>query len=229
MSTTKALKYGSFYHIYNRGNNSEDLFKKDSDYQRFLLKFQDYIPPVAETFAFVLMKNHFHLLVRIKEEDQICPFKNNPVKPFLPPHHHHHLSASNGTDRSTNKTNRSVPHRYPKPDRQLSHLFNAYARYFNIKNNRHGALFERPFRRKLVVNLQYLINLVIYIHNNPVLHGFTNDPADYNYSSYNYYLSDEDSFLKKESVLSWFGDFKSFIQEHRNNLYCKPNNEWFID
>jgi|WetSurMetagenome_2_1015567.scaffolds.fasta_scaffold29263_2 putative transposase len=69
------LKYGKYYHVYNRGNNRGnnwcDLFLNEDDYEHFLRLYEKYINPVAETFAWVLMRNHFHLLVRIKEAGEI--------------------------------------------------------------------------------------------------------------------------------------------------------------
>ncbi|MDP2335614.1 MAG: hypothetical protein Q8N05_04010 [Bacteroidota bacterium] len=63
------LEPGNFYHIYNRGINSCDLFRETGNYEHFLGLYDKYISPVAETFAWVLMKNHFHLLVRIKNPE----------------------------------------------------------------------------------------------------------------------------------------------------------------
>ena len=62
------LKEGIFYHIYNRGINSCNLFREPDNYEHFLELYDKYISPVAETFAWVLMPNHFHLLVRVKED-----------------------------------------------------------------------------------------------------------------------------------------------------------------
>jgi hypothetical protein len=42
--------------------------------------YDKHISPIADTFAWVLMRNHFHLLVRIKEEEDI---KN--LEGLLPP------------------------------------------------------------------------------------------------------------------------------------------------
>lgn len=47
------LEFDTFYHVFNRGNNSENLFNTDSNYQHFLNLFQKYICPVAETYAWV--------------------------------------------------------------------------------------------------------------------------------------------------------------------------------
>ncbi len=49
---------------------------------------------------------------------------------------------------------------------------------------RKGVLFEKGFRRKIVDDPEYLKNLMDYIHNNPVKHGFADHPGDYPWSSY---------------------------------------------
>ncbi len=64
---TIPLEYGCFYHIYNRGINSCKLFRENENYDHFLFLYDKHITSVADTFAWVLMKNHFHLLVRIKK------------------------------------------------------------------------------------------------------------------------------------------------------------------
>jgi len=65
------LDYGKYYHIYNRGNNYENIFLAKEDYLHFLTIFDAFISPIAETFAWVLLKNHFHVLVRIKEREEV--------------------------------------------------------------------------------------------------------------------------------------------------------------
>ena len=65
MTSPTPLEYGHYYHIYNRGNNREDLFVEERNYHHFLKLYAKYILPVADTFAYCLLRNHFHLLVRI--------------------------------------------------------------------------------------------------------------------------------------------------------------------
>ncbi|HDL19371.1 MAG TPA: transposase [Bacteroidetes bacterium] len=55
-----------FYHIYNRGNNRENIFIETANYRYFLDLVTKYICPIAEIFAYCLLKNHFHFLVRLK-------------------------------------------------------------------------------------------------------------------------------------------------------------------
>jgi putative transposase len=61
------LQSGCYYHIYNRGNNKENIFKEPRNYNYFLLLWKEYIEPVTLTFAYSLQPNHFHFLLFIKE------------------------------------------------------------------------------------------------------------------------------------------------------------------
>ncbi|MBL0145260.1 MAG: hypothetical protein IPP48_05430 [Chitinophagaceae bacterium] len=62
---------GECFHIYNRGVNGEDLFKEKRNYEYFLKQYIAYCSDVFETFAYALLKNHFHLLVYVKENVQV--------------------------------------------------------------------------------------------------------------------------------------------------------------
>ncbi|MCP9750931.1 hypothetical protein [Ferruginibacter sp. HRS2-29] len=59
---------GNYYHIYNRGINGEDIFKSQENYPFFLKQYQMYCSDVFDTYAYSLLKNHFHLLVYVKED-----------------------------------------------------------------------------------------------------------------------------------------------------------------
>lgn len=65
------LELGHYYHIYNRGNNREKLFYEPWNYAHFMDLYVKYIHPIAETYAYCLIGNHFHFLVRIKEKNEI--------------------------------------------------------------------------------------------------------------------------------------------------------------
>ena len=67
MPNLPPLEAEQYYHIYNRGNNGETLFREERNYRYFLNLYAKYIEPVAETFAYCLLKNHFHFLVHVKD------------------------------------------------------------------------------------------------------------------------------------------------------------------
>ncbi len=59
------LTPGQYFHVFNRGNNGENIFLEKRNYVYFLHLYLKYITPIADTFAYCLMRNHFHLLIRI--------------------------------------------------------------------------------------------------------------------------------------------------------------------
>ena len=67
MTPPSPLRPGHYYHVYNRGNNRENIFREERNYRYFLDLYAAHIEPIAETFAYCLLRNHFHLLVRIKD------------------------------------------------------------------------------------------------------------------------------------------------------------------
>jgi len=187
MQQTELLTYGKIYHIYNRGIDGCDLFKAKENYEYFLTLYDKHISAVADSFAWVLMKNHIHLLVRIKEEEYI---KN--LEGF-----------------------RNL--RGLKLHQPFSNLFNAYAKAFNKRYKRTGSLFEHPFHRKLISDVEYFKRLVVYIHNNPVHHGFVKYAMDYPWSSYLTCISVKPTHLHRDEVIGWFDNAADFKAAHEKD------------
>ena len=71
MKAFDPIEHGYYYHIYNHGVGERDLFDETANYEYFLRLYDKYVSSIAETYAWVLMKNHFHFLVRIKEVNEI--------------------------------------------------------------------------------------------------------------------------------------------------------------
>ncbi|AZA62351.1 transposase [Chryseobacterium indoltheticum] len=71
MSNTEDFEYGYVYHIYTHANGKDLIFREDENYKYFLSKILKYILPIAEIYAYCLMPNHFHLLIRFKDSNQI--------------------------------------------------------------------------------------------------------------------------------------------------------------
>jgi len=65
------LEPGATYHIFNRGNNKENLFIELENYDHFLKLMIKHILPIANVYAYCLLKNHFHLLIGIKEKEEL--------------------------------------------------------------------------------------------------------------------------------------------------------------
>ncbi|MFT3822686.1 MAG: transposase [Chitinophagaceae bacterium] len=173
-SNTLPLISGEVYHIYNRAISKEKLFIEDQDHVRFLKNIKDFILPHSQIYAYCLLNNHFHLLLRINNADQFS--------------------------------------------KKLADASNSYSRYFNIKYNRRGGLFMRPFKRKLIKDDANLSWITWYIHQNPLHHKLTEDWQNWKWSSYKAYTSDSNTLLDTTFLLDFFGDREAFIKHHQINL-----------
>jgi REP element-mobilizing transposase RayT len=158
MNKTIPLTAGKYYHVYNRGINGESIFKEEKSYHKFLELYEAHVHPVVDTIAYCLLGNHFHLIIRPRQDlrDKYTIYTGN-------------IDGSVSSERVS---------------KQFSHFFNGYAQSFNKLYERTGALFETPFRRKEVENVAYLNQLIHYVHSNPQKHGLVDDYKEWAYSSY---------------------------------------------
>lgn len=199
----RPLEPGMVYHIWSHSNGEENLFREDENYHYFLEKYHSRLESILETFAYNLMPNHFHFMVRIRSE--------NEIKKFLTLQGSRALGGLNLPKIISN---------------QFSHLFNGYAQAYNKKYNRRGSLFIPNFKRKLVNSESYYTNLIVYIHWNAVHHGFTHSFDEWPYSSWHDYMFNAYSKINTLEVLGWFGGRNNFIKVHHE---MKPAKILFLD
>jgi len=231
----ETLSYGNFFHIYNRGVDGCDLFRDNDNYEHFLRLYDQYISPVAETYSWVLMRNHFHVLLRIKEEEEIgfIPVKttsNNKTRSGYKTAEREYFSTKRldafvAPSVVTNPDGGLTPKKY-KPSNQFSHLFNAYAQAINKQYNRTGSLFDHPFKRKLIDNKNYLKQVIVYIHNNPVHHGFCSHPVEYPWSSYLTCITSKPTKLQRKEVIDLFVDSVQFKKDHDEKFNFDSLEKW---
>jgi len=60
-----------FYHVYNRGNNGEKIFYSTRNYYHFLNLYDKYLSDCVDTYAYCLIPNHFHFLIRVIDSSVI--------------------------------------------------------------------------------------------------------------------------------------------------------------
>ena len=228
MNNAIPLEYSKYYHVYNHGINSCELFSEKANYEYFLRLYDKYIPLIADTYAWCLMGNHFHLLVRIKEEEEM---KYLPPKILNPDRSERPCQVAGRNDPSGSERPDGVLYtkKMPLPERQFGHLCNAYTKAFNKKYKRTGSLFESPFRRKEITNENYFKYLIYYIHHNPVHHGFTEDMIEYPWSSYLTILSPKKTQLKRQEIIEWFDDKENFKYFHKQQHELDNIKDLLID
>jgi REP element-mobilizing transposase RayT len=204
---------GNTYHIYNRANGFENLFREEKNYYFFLGKLKEHVSPVADIIAWCLLANHFHLMIRVKlkEETDMISSEKEIQKPEASTHQHQSdFQNLTGVDVS----------------KRLSNCFNAYTKAYNKVYARNGSLFQRPFKQKQVTHQRYFAQLMLYIHNNATRHGFVSHFYDWPHSSWFQYQTDKinlpyaEEYYKiitpeiRDKVFEWFGSKEAFFKAH---------------
>ncbi|MEK7642782.1 MAG: transposase [Patescibacteria group bacterium] len=193
---------GEIYHIFNRGNNREDVFLDNQDCRIFLrrlglvLKIKKEVldesemttSPKSRTqiksfpensfkiHAFCLMKNHFHLLIEQCSEI--------PISKFM-----HKVCTS-------------------------------YSMYMNKKYRRVGHVFQDRFKSVIIESNDQLMWVSNYIHSNPIKDRLVEKLINYKWSSYADYVNQRNNpILTKDFLITVFNSTENFIKQ--NNLFTK--------
>lgn len=170
MSRPIRIQYpGAVYHVMNRGNARQTIFKTPDHYQLFLRCLSEAIQLWhLKLHAFSLMPNHYHLLIE-------TPAGN--------------LS------------------------RAMRHLNHVYTQRFNRMIGRDGHLFRGRYKSILVEDDAYLVELLRYIHLNPVKAAMAKSPEQHPWTSHHYYMGrSAPEFLTTDRLLGYFGRRKNLAR-----------------
>jgi putative transposase len=170
---------GLLYHLMARGNNGQPIFLKPADYESFLKvlhgvrqRYPFYL------YAYVLMPNHFHLLLEVGE-------------------------APTG--------------------RLMQSLLTAYVHEFNRRHRRRGHLFQGRYKAIACERESYLLELVRYIHLNPVRARLVRRPSEWRWSGHSEYLRREErGLIDSGPVMEEFGTparYEAFVREGTREGY----------
>lgn len=190
----------NFYHTYNRANGNEKLFLTEDNYYYFLKQFTKYITPIANIYAYCLIPNHFHFVVKIKPEEKLKSFFKDKL--------------SKGSKASNEKDLQGFQNLGGLISQQFSNFFNSYSKAFNKMYNRTGSLFVPNFKKKIITDEIYLQQVILYVHLNPIKHKVSKAFSNYPYSSYSSILSNKLILIKRNEVISLFDDEDNFKFVH---------------
>jgi REP element-mobilizing transposase RayT len=195
------------FHIFNHANGFENVFKEAENYRFFLEKYQLHISPIAETYAYCLMPNHFHLVVRIRKREVIETLirnKNNSLEVTSSKV----LNFERVTDNEIEKF----------LSKQFANLFSSYTQSFNKVYQRMGSLFIKNFKREPITDKTHFLNAIVYTHRNPIHHGFCKGFDEWTYSSYPGIIYGVERISEAEKLLKITGGIDAFIEIHKTNL-----------
>lgn len=104
----------------------------------------------------------------------------------------------------------------------MSNFQNSFAKYFNLKTERTGSLFQTMFKAVRIETEEQLIHVVRYIHLNPVTAFILKNVEQltvYPWSSFPIYLGKQTSeIINTNEILSYFPSIDKFIQFTKDNV-----------
>lgn len=207
MRTTRFTP-GNYYHIYNRGNNKQEVFTHRRDYLRFLflithMQASTTLPHITRLLRGIEALSDIELEEDIKKS--ITTNKIVELVSFALMPNHFHLLLYETEEKGIS--------------RYMQRILNSYSKYFNTKYERSGHLFQGPFGAVHVRTDEQLLYLTAYIHANPVgIKEYKNRPHEYEWSSYMDYIHNNrwPELLKPGIVLEQFTDgkhYKRFVED----------------
>jgi len=111
--------------------------------------------------------------------------------------------------------------------RCMRHINGVYTQRYNRSHRCDGQLFRGRFRSILVEQDNYLLELVRYIHRNPLQAGMVNTLSQYAWSSHHGYISSSRKWdwLHKEFILSMLSPNKKKSRQAYLNFMAKDDSQ----
>ena len=94
----------------------------------------------------------------------------------------------------------------------MKRILTKYARWYNIKYGRSGALIANRYKSVPVEIDEYFLQLIRYVHQNPIKAGIAEKVEDYPYSSFIEYINESD--LTNTDFLLQMISLKEFVDYH---------------
>lgn len=199
---------GNLYHLYNRGVAKQPIFKNSYDYQRLL-----------NTFAYYLDRAVTLKISEVSKKRLAEILSEKPTKPqveilsfCLMPNHFHLIVKQLLNFGITNF---------------MRFALDSYTKYFNVKYDRVGPIFQGKFKAKEIKTDGQFMHLSRYIDLNPFTAKLISNPEEYTWSSLTLYLSGIKTRLSQpKNILTYFQSIKEynyFIKDFQD--YIKSNEE----
>ena len=193
------IAFNENYHVFNRGNNKQEIFKEERDWIRFLfiiLHFQSKI-----TFDQIGRHVSHYVQHRMFDTDKITEIIQNryvELTSFVLMPNHFHLSLIETKEGGISE--------------YLRRIQDAYTKYFNIKYERTGHLFQGPYKSVHIKNNEQLLYLSAYIHkNSKEITGWKDKEYLFPWSSYQDFNKNRwGDLLKSNIILEQFEGFKEY-------------------
>ncbi|MFQ5687988.1 MAG: transposase [Candidatus Scalindua sp.] len=196
MTRRLPLLEGNIYHVYTKSIAGFVIFRNDSDYERLrgLLRYYKIEKPSLKFSAFAEKEDKRQFLL----DDNSGKEELVGIIAYCCMPTHIHLIL-----KQVKKGGISI---------FMNNVLNSYTRYFNIKMNRRGPLWESRFKSVMVTTDEQLLHLTRYIHLNPTTANLVDKPHDWDFSSYREFL---DEVQEEEKVCNYSKSLNIDTEEYK--------------
>lgn len=190
------------YHVFNKSIAGYVIFNSFEEYSRMLLTARYYShDKLPVSLSYLLNKGKEKYLDFLLREEATITVKI--IAYCLMPTHFHFILA-------------------PVGEKSLAifmnNLQNSYTRYFNLKHNRRGPLWQGPYGRKLIEDDVSLVTVTKYVHLNPVTAYMVNKPEEWEYSSYGEFVGNvKQNICRLNNLFDMkFNQYRKFVEDNAN-------------
>ena len=195
--TSRIFSEGDFFHVFNKSIAGFQIFKDAFNIKRFIntLEYYNQNPSPKLNLSRFMRANKDHTFSGILHNQNTIYIKI--LAYCIMPDHYHLLVKI-------------------KKERYFSHFMsvieNSFSRYFNVKFNRKGPLWQSRFKAVLIESNEELLHVSRYIHLNPVTSYYVDKPEEWEWSSYRTYLKNMEQF--QEISISNSTAYKNFVDNN---------------
>ncbi|MBI4973267.1 transposase [Candidatus Roizmanbacteria bacterium] len=192
------LVNGEIYHICNKSIANFGIFKNEHNCKRFLkaVDFYNNIFVWSSLSQAVKRKKYVSSNLMALKNDGLIKILSYCIVPD-----HYHLLFK-------------VQKEYPI-SKYINDIENSYTRYFNVKYNRKGPLWQSRYRCVLIKSDEQLLHTSRYIHLNPSTGGLVEQPEDWIYSSYRDLIFNPDILQDLKEISIRDGEtYRRFVEDN---------------
>lgn len=199
---------GEIYHVFNRSIGNIPIFLNQRDYKRAIevIGFYNYSKPPLRFSYFNRLTPEEKSQI-LTELETVRGRQIDLLSFCLMPDHLHFLI------KEIEKNGIST---------FMSNLQNSYAKYFNLKTERHGSLFQSMFKAVRIETEEQLLHVCRYIHINPYVSFLLKkieELENYPWSSFPDYLGKRNlKFVNSKFILNYYSSTANFVKFTFNQL-----------
>ena len=198
---------GEVYHVYSRTIAKEACFSErhPEHAQQFLSYIKRNLAHYVDFYAYALIPNHFHFIIRVRPEENIPKA----------------IIAKEQTKISERYLAGEISYSTFLID-QFKRSLQSFSMFYNRKTGRTGSLWQKRFKRIQLVHPARIVYGIAYVHHNEIHHLKKSGYGLWKWSSYKALLSNRPTLISRASCLDLFRHHdrqcpkEAFIEYHKN-------------